>query len=58
MSGRLLYDLTGLLHWYAYSSRPGGVQRVIEKVAACDAVRRSGKASSSSASWAAIASIA
>jgi len=43
MSGRLLYDLTGLLHWYAYFSRPGGVQRVIEKVAACDAVRRSGK---------------
>jgi glycosyltransferase involved in cell wall biosynthesis len=43
MSGRLLYDLTGLLHWYAYFSRPGGVQRVIEKVAVSDAIRRSGK---------------
>jgi glycosyltransferase involved in cell wall biosynthesis len=41
MTGRLLYDLTGLLHWYAYFRRPGGVQRVIEKLAQCDAVRRS-----------------
>jgi glycosyltransferase involved in cell wall biosynthesis len=30
---RLLYDLTGLLHWYAYFRRPAGVQRVIEQVA-------------------------
>src|SRR5258708_35632646 len=42
MTGRLLYDLTGLVHWYAYFRRPGGVQRVIEKVAACDAIRQSG----------------
>ncbi|SKA25953.1 Glycosyltransferase involved in cell wall bisynthesis [Enhydrobacter aerosaccus] len=43
MSGRLLFDLTGLLHWYAYFKRPGGVQRVIEKIAASDAIRQSGK---------------
>lgn len=30
--GRLFYDLTGLLHWYAYFRRPAGVQRVIEQV--------------------------
>lgn len=41
MSARLLYDLTGLLHWYAYFRHPGGVQRVIEKVASSDAVRQS-----------------
>jgi glycosyltransferase involved in cell wall biosynthesis len=43
MTGRLLFDLTGLLHWYAYFRRPGGVQRVIEKLAASDVVRQSGK---------------
>jgi glycosyltransferase involved in cell wall biosynthesis len=37
----LLYDLTGLLHWYAYFRHPGGVQRVIEKVASSEVVRRS-----------------
>jgi len=42
MTGRLLYDLTGLLHWYAWFRRPGGVQRVVEKLAACDAIRQSG----------------
>ena len=41
MTGRLLYDLTGLVHWYAYFRRPGGVQRVIERVAACDIIRQS-----------------
>ncbi|HYD06889.1 MAG TPA: glycosyltransferase family 1 protein [Reyranella sp.] len=41
MTGRLLYDLTGLVHWYAYFRRPGGVQRVIEQVALCDVIRRS-----------------
>ena len=41
MSGRLLYDLTGLVHWYAYFRHPGGVQRVIEKVASSDVVRQS-----------------
>lgn len=32
---RLLYDLTGLLHWYGYFRRPAGVQRMIEKIGAC-----------------------
>ncbi|MDO8975586.1 glycosyltransferase family 1 protein [Reyranella sp.] len=41
MSARLLYDLTGLIHWYAYFRHPGGVQRVIEKVASSDVVRQS-----------------
>jgi len=41
MTGRLLFDVTGLVHWYAYFQRPGGVQRVIEKVAGCDVIRRS-----------------
>ena len=41
MSARLLYDLTGLVHWYAYFRHPGGVQRVIEKVASSDVVRQS-----------------
>ncbi len=41
MSARLLYDLTGLVHWYAYYRHPGGVQRVIEKVASSDVVRQS-----------------
>lgn len=41
VSARLLYDLTGLVHWYAYFRHPGGVQRVIEKVASSDVVRQS-----------------
>jgi glycosyltransferase involved in cell wall biosynthesis len=40
---RLLFDLTGLLHWYAYFRRPGGVQRVIEKLAGSEALCRSGE---------------
>ncbi|MFZ5784750.1 MAG: glycosyltransferase [Pseudomonadota bacterium] len=36
---RLFYDLTGLLHWYAYFRRPAGVQRVIEKIGACPVVQ-------------------
>lgn len=36
---RLLYDVTGLLHWYAYFRRPAGVQRVVEQVAACALVQ-------------------
>lgn len=41
VSARLLYDLTGLVHWYAYFQHPGGVQRVIEKVASSDVIRQS-----------------
>ena len=37
----MLYDLTGLIHWYAYFRHPGGVQRVVEKVASSDVVRQS-----------------
>lgn len=37
---RLFYDLTGLLHWYAYFRRPAGVQRVIEQVGASDVLQR------------------
>jgi glycosyltransferase involved in cell wall biosynthesis len=40
---RLLYDLTGLLHWYAYFRRPAGVQRVVEQVAACAVVQGAGR---------------
>ena len=32
MSGRVLFDVTGLLHWYAYFRHPSGVQRVSEKL--------------------------
>jgi glycosyltransferase involved in cell wall biosynthesis len=32
---RLLYDLTGLLHWYGYFGRPAGVQRMVEKIGGC-----------------------
>lgn len=32
---RQLYELTGLLHWYGYSARAAGVQRVVEKIGAC-----------------------
>lgn len=29
---RFLFDVTGLLHWYAYFSHPSGIQRVSEKL--------------------------
>jgi hypothetical protein len=29
---RLLFDVTGLLHWYAFLSNPSGIQRVTEKL--------------------------
>ncbi len=44
---RLLYDLTGLLHWYAYFRRPAGVQRVVEQVAACAMMQQAARASPS-----------
>jgi len=31
---RLFFDITGLLHWYAYFRHPTGIQRVIEGLAA------------------------
>lgn len=45
---RLLYDLTGLLHWYAYFRRPAGVQRVIEQVGACAELQEAAGPSASS----------
>lgn len=42
---RLLYDVTGLLHWYAYFRRPAGVQRVVEQVAAAAMVQEAARAS-------------
>lgn len=29
---RILFDVTGLLHWYAFFSQPSGIQRVVEKL--------------------------
>ena len=34
MAGRLLFDVTGLLQWYAYFQHPSGVQRVTERLLA------------------------
>lgn len=42
---RLLYDLTGLLHWYAYFRRPAGVQRVVERVASSAVMHEAARAS-------------
>jgi glycosyltransferase involved in cell wall biosynthesis len=49
---RLLYDLTGLLHWYAYFRRPAGVQRMIEKIGACDVLQQAAAHGPSAAGWA------
>ena len=46
---RLLYDLTGLLHWYAYFGRPAGVQRVIEQVGASAVLQEAARSSTSQA---------
>ena len=32
MSRRVVFDVTGLVHWYAYMQNPSGIQRVIENV--------------------------
>ena len=32
MNHRLLFDVTGLIHWYAYFRHPTGIQRVTEKI--------------------------
>ena len=44
LMARLFYDLTGLLHWYAYFRRPAGVQRVIEQVGACAVLQEAARA--------------
>ena len=38
---RLLFDVTGLLHWYAFFPNPSGIQRVAEKLLSSTAVQRS-----------------
>lgn len=37
---RLLFDVTGLLHWYAFFSNPSGIQRVTEKLLSSAAVQQ------------------
>lgn len=37
---RLLFDVTGLLHWYAFFPNPSGIQRVTEKLLTSTAVRQ------------------
>ena len=37
---RLLFDVTGLLHWYAFFSNPSGTQRVTEKLCSSTAVQQ------------------
>jgi glycosyltransferase involved in cell wall biosynthesis len=37
---RLLFDVTGLLHWYAFFSNPSGTQRVTEKLLCSTAVQQ------------------
>jgi len=36
---RLLFDVTGLIHWYAFHSHPSGIQRVTEKLLGSAPVR-------------------
>lgn len=31
-SGRIVFDVTGLVHWYAYMRNPSGIQKVMENV--------------------------
>jgi glycosyltransferase involved in cell wall biosynthesis len=40
MSGRFLFDVTGLLHWYAFRRHPSGIQRVAEKLVATASMRK------------------
>ena len=37
---RLLFDVTGLLHWYAFFPNPSGIQRVTEKLLSSSAVQQ------------------
>ena len=40
---RLLFDVTGLIHWYAFHAHPSGIQRVTEKLLGSAPVRESGQ---------------
>lgn len=37
---RVLFDVTGVVHWYAYFSHPSGIQRVTEKLIASLTMRQ------------------
>lgn len=39
MRGRLLFDMTGQLQWYAHRDQPSGIQRVTEHLIASAAIR-------------------
>ena len=41
MTRRLLFDVTGLIHWYAFHAHPSGIQRVTEKLIRSAPVRQS-----------------
>lgn len=43
MTRRLLFDVTGLLHWYAFFPNPSGIQRVTEKLLSSTTVQRNGQ---------------
>jgi len=38
---RLLFDVTGLIHWYAFHSHPSGIQRVAQNLLGSPALRQS-----------------
>jgi glycosyltransferase involved in cell wall biosynthesis len=40
VSGRILFDVTGLIHWYAYFSHASGVQRVSEQLLCAPAIQQ------------------
>ncbi|HYD08405.1 MAG TPA: hypothetical protein VEC60_21915, partial [Reyranella sp.] len=37
----MLFDVSGLIHWYAFYSHPSGIQRVAEKLLGSAALRQS-----------------
>ncbi len=39
MHNRLLFDVSGLIHWYAYFRHPTGIQRVTEKILGSSPIR-------------------
>jgi glycosyltransferase involved in cell wall biosynthesis len=41
VSSRLLFDVTGLIHWYAYFSHHSGIQRVTQKILGSNPIQQS-----------------
>jgi glycosyltransferase involved in cell wall biosynthesis len=37
---RFLFDVTGVVHWYAFFSHPSGIQRVTEKLISCPVLQQ------------------